>query len=69
MSTASQVEPAARVDPVAADRGSALVWALRDTSAVFALLIAVIWLKEPFTKTRVAAVLLAAAAVPLLRLG
>lgn len=43
--------------------------ALRDTSAVFALLIAVAWLKEPFTKTRVAAVLLAAAAVPLLRLG
>ena len=43
--------------------------ALRDTSAVFALLIAVTWLREPFTKTRVAAVLLAAAAVPLLRLG
>ncbi len=43
--------------------------ALRDTSAVFALLIAVVWLKEPFTRTRVAAVLLAAAAVPLLRLG
>jgi drug/metabolite transporter (DMT)-like permease len=43
--------------------------ALRDTSAVFALLIAVVWLKEPFTATRIAAVLLAAAAVPLLRLG
>ena len=43
--------------------------ALRDTSAVFAILIAVIWLKEPFTRTRILAVLLAAAAVPLLRLG
>ena len=43
--------------------------ALRDTSAVFALLIAVIWLKEPFTVRRIGAVLLAAAAVPLLRLG
>ena len=43
--------------------------ALRDTSAVFAVVIAVLWLKEPFTKTRIAAVLLAAAAVPLLRLG
>jgi drug/metabolite transporter (DMT)-like permease len=43
--------------------------ALRDTSSVFAVLIAVVWLKEPFTRTRIAAVLLAAAAVPLLRLG
>ena len=43
--------------------------ALRDTSAVFAILIAVLWLKEPFTRTRILAVLLAAAAVPLLRLG
>jgi len=43
--------------------------ALRDTSAVFAILIAIVWLKEPFTRTRIAAVLLAAAAVPLLRLG
>lgn len=43
--------------------------ALRDTSALFALLIAVLFLKEPFTRRRVAAVLLAAAAVPLLRLG
>jgi drug/metabolite transporter (DMT)-like permease len=43
--------------------------ALRDTSAVFAILIAVVWLKEPFTRTRIVAVLLAAAAVPLLRLG
>ena len=43
--------------------------ALRDTSSVFAILIAVVWLKEPFTRTRIVAVLLAAAAVPLLRLG
>ncbi|GAB4170133.1 MAG: DMT family transporter [Thalassobaculales bacterium] len=43
--------------------------ALRDTSAVFAILIAVVWLKEAFTRRRLAAVLLAAAAVPLLRLG
>jgi drug/metabolite transporter (DMT)-like permease len=43
--------------------------ALRDTSAVFAILIAVVWLKEIFTRLRIAAVLLAAAAVPLLRLG
>jgi drug/metabolite transporter (DMT)-like permease len=43
--------------------------ALRDTSALFAILIAVIFLHEPFTRRRVVAVLLAAAAVPLLRLG
>lgn len=43
--------------------------ALRDTSAVFAILIAVLWLKEPFTPSRMVAVLLSAAAVPLLRLG
>jgi drug/metabolite transporter (DMT)-like permease len=43
--------------------------ALRDTSAVFAILIAVVWLKEPFTRTRILAVLLAATAIPLLRLG
>jgi drug/metabolite transporter (DMT)-like permease len=43
--------------------------ALRDTSAVFAILIAVLWLKEPFTPPRLLAVLAAAAAVPLLRLG
>jgi drug/metabolite transporter (DMT)-like permease len=43
--------------------------ALRDTSAIFALLIAVFWLKEPFDRLRIAAVLLSAAAVPLLRLG
>ncbi len=43
--------------------------ALRDTSAVLAILIAVLWLKEPFTPLRLAAVLLSAAAVPLLRLA
>jgi drug/metabolite transporter (DMT)-like permease len=43
--------------------------ALRDTSAVFAILIAVLWLKEPFTPSRMVAVLLSAAAVPLLRLA
>ncbi len=43
--------------------------ALRDTSAVFALLIAALWLKEPFTRSRVMAVLCAATAVPLLRLS
>lgn len=43
--------------------------ALRDTSSVFAILIAVVWLKEPFTRTRIVAVLMAAAAIPLLRLG
>ena len=43
--------------------------ALRDTSAVFAILIAVLWLKEPLTRSRLLAVLSAAAAVPLLRLG
>ena len=43
--------------------------ALRDTSAVFALLISIIWLGERFTRLRVVAVLLAAAAVPFLRLA
>ena len=43
--------------------------ALRDTSAVFAILIAVIWLRERITPARLAAVILAAAAVPLLRLA
>lgn len=41
--------------------------ALRDTSAVFALLIAIVWLKEPFTRLQLLAILLSAAAVPLLR--
>ena len=43
--------------------------ALRDTSALFAIVIAAVVLRERFTAIRVAAVLLAAAAVPLLRLG
>ena len=43
--------------------------ALRDTSAVFAILIAVVFLKEVFTPLRIGAVVLAALAVPLLRLG
>lgn len=41
--------------------------ALRDTSAVFALLIAIVWLKEPFTRPQLLAMVLSAAAVPLLR--
>jgi drug/metabolite transporter (DMT)-like permease len=43
--------------------------ALRDTSAVFAILIAVVWMRERFTPARLLAALLAAAAVPLLRLA
>ncbi len=43
--------------------------ALRDTSSVFAILIAIVWLKEPFTRLRLLAILLSAAAVPLLRLA
>jgi drug/metabolite transporter (DMT)-like permease len=43
--------------------------ALRDTSALWAIIIAALVLRERFTAIRVAAVLLAAAAVPLLRLG
>jgi drug/metabolite transporter (DMT)-like permease len=43
--------------------------ALRDTSALFAIIIAALFLGERFTPVRVAAVVLAAAAVPLLRLG
>ena len=43
--------------------------ALRDTSAVFAMLIAVLWLKEPLPARRLAIVALALAGVPLLRLG
>ena len=43
--------------------------ALRDTSAVFAILIAVLFLHERFTPTRLAAVLIACVAVPLLRLA
>lgn len=43
--------------------------ALRDTSALFAIIIAALFLRERFTPVRIAAVILAAAAVPLLRLG
>lgn len=43
--------------------------ALRDTSALFAIGIAAVFLRERFTPVRIAAVVLAAAAVPLLRLG
>jgi drug/metabolite transporter (DMT)-like permease len=43
--------------------------ALRDTSAVFAILISVVWLKERFDRWRLAAVLMAAAAVPIMRLA
>jgi drug/metabolite transporter (DMT)-like permease len=43
--------------------------ALRDTSALFAIMIAALFLRERFTPLRIAAVLLAASAVPLLRLG
>jgi drug/metabolite transporter (DMT)-like permease len=43
--------------------------ALRDTSAVFAMLIAAAWLKEPMPARRLAVVALALAGVPLLRLG
>ena len=43
--------------------------ALRDTSAVFAIIIAVLFLHERFTRIRLAAVVLACIAVPLLRLA
>lgn len=47
----------------------AVAAALRDTSAVFAMLIAVWWLKEPLPARRLVVVALAVAGVPLLRLG
>ncbi|MCW5734741.1 MAG: EamA family transporter [Enhydrobacter sp.] len=43
--------------------------ALRDTSSIFALVIAIVWLHEPFTRLRLFAILLSVAAVPLLRLA
>jgi drug/metabolite transporter (DMT)-like permease len=43
--------------------------ALRDTSSIFAIIIAVVFLREPFTRLRLLAILLSAAAVPLLRLA
>lgn len=47
----------------------ALAAALRDTSAVFAMLIAVLWLKEPLPPRRVVVLLLAVAGALLLRMG
>lgn len=41
--------------------------ALRDTSSIFAIVIAVVWLREPFSVPRLAAIVLSAAAIPLLR--
>jgi hypothetical protein len=43
--------------------------ALRDTSALFAVVIAVIWLKEQLSSLQRAALALAALAIPLMRLG
>ena len=43
--------------------------ALLDTSSIFAIMIAIVWLREPFTRLRLFAILLSAAAVPLLRLA
>jgi drug/metabolite transporter (DMT)-like permease len=43
--------------------------ALRDTSAIFAVVIAVVVLKERLSPLKAIAILLAAAAVPLIRLG
>lgn len=43
--------------------------ALRDTSSIFAIVIAVVWLREPFSVLRLAAIVLSAAAIPLLRLA
>jgi drug/metabolite transporter (DMT)-like permease len=43
--------------------------AVRDTSAIFAMLIAVLWLGERMKRERLLALLLAIAGVPLLRLG
>ena len=43
--------------------------ALRDTSALFAMVIAALWLKERFGPVRLAALLIALAGVALLRLG
>lgn len=43
--------------------------ALRDTSALFAVVLAVLWLKEKVTPLQGLALVLAALAVPLLRLG
>jgi uncharacterized membrane protein len=47
----------------------ALASALRDTSAIFATLIAIVVLKEPFNGAAVLAVLLATTGAILIRLG
>ena len=57
-------------DPVGLEPGAvAPASALRDTSSIFAIVIAIVWLREPFTRLRLFAILLSAAAVPLLRLA
>lgn len=43
--------------------------ALRDTSAIFAILIGVAWLREPLGTRQIGALALVAAAIPLLRLS
>jgi drug/metabolite transporter (DMT)-like permease len=43
--------------------------ALRDTSAIFALLIALVWLREPLGRLQIGAITIAALAIPLLRLS
>lgn len=43
--------------------------ALRDTSSVFAVLIAMVFLKEAISRTKLMAVAMALAAIPLMRLG
>ena len=47
----------------------ALSLALRDTSALFGMVIAVLWLKEPLTASRVLAIALAVGGIAFLRLG
>lgn len=43
--------------------------ALRDTSAIFALLFALVWLKERLSRLQIGAIAIAALAIPLLRLS
>ncbi len=43
--------------------------AMRDTSAVFGMIIAAVWLREPMNGWRALAIAMAAAGVPFLRLG
>lgn len=47
----------------------AVSMAVRDTSALFGMAIAVVWLKEPLTASRAAALVLAVVGVACLRLG